>query len=756
MTQVDALAVAMAATAVHSADDATEAPTVNASSLQPTKPSFASALRSGQSMPSSILTKDDTAPSASSSSSARPPASVDLPSQAPLAPVATVATSTSPCELAPVDDIILQAIRKRDDRIFFSQYENQMAALVRDPTRTLLELGAMNAYQRLLIHRCADQFRLEHRLDRATNGITLSKTAATSQPSALLSVRAREYFVQRDGIDPVNVHPDIANPAAASMPGATNANSPSSSASPSCPASPAPSPAAIQSLSANAPKPGFKIMRRDPSKSRHSPLRSTDDDSNDPDKVAAKARKDMTLEEREASYRAARARIFGDLVTNNSSGSASPTSSTPPLDPCKAIDHVTDAASSSRDTKASPSSSVASSLAASPVAGRSASRSKKGSSSGSSVTTQDSSTQKGRAKPRGKAAAPHSAKDLKNDDFEFSRALPISPHLAASPAFGAHQQSSPLALSGHIAHAYFPAMQQSHSNPDLRSRALALHPQGSNTPAYSHGGGLRHPVDAATQPQYNGLAQSQRLWTQIDEAVPTEASPALGNTVSDANQRHTQTQGGGGGGGGGTWNRSHSNGIVAPAAAGQEHHMHGVGAWAQQVHNNAALRQPQQHNQAYLTYPHQQLQPQQQYFQPAYHAYPQGQPCYPIHLPPMGQQQLHAYAHSNFTAPRSATSSRASSQPGGGAQAARDDAASVGSATASSRSASFSGVSGAGSTGATQLQANGVGSKSNSSSGGNSKPIAALSHPSLPARPAWLSSTGNAASPADSGAQGND
>ncbi|CBQ68387.1 conserved hypothetical protein [Sporisorium reilianum SRZ2] len=752
MTQVDALADALTATSVHTADGASTASASTVPNLKTTKPSFASALRTGQNATPTILTRDAAAPVTSSSSSSTPPASADIVSAA-IPASSSSSLSSSPCELVPVDGTILQAIRKRDDRIFFSQYENQMAALVRDPTRTSLELGVMNAYQRLLVHRCADQFRLEHRFDRATNCITLSKTATTSHPSALLSIRAREFLVQRDGIDPVNVNPAAANLAAPSTTD-TSASSPGSSASASSPASPAPAPTAVLSPSSNAPKPGFQIMRRDPSKSRQSPLRSTDNDSNDLDKAAAKARKDMTLEEREASYKAARARIFGDVATSNSSGSASPTSSTPPPDASKTIDQATDAASSTRDTKgASPSTSAASSLAASPVAGRSASRTKKTSSSSSSVATQDGSAQKGRAKTRGKAATTHSTSDSVNDDLEFSRTLPISSHSASPAAFGAPQQSSPLAQPGQVAQGYFPPkqhpslLQQSQSNPNLRSRAPAFHPQGSSTPAYSQGGGLRHPAEVAAPPQ------QQRLWPQSGEVVQNDAFPALGSTGANPSQRHAHAQHIGrnaqNSSGGGAWNGP---------AVGPDHQMNGVGVWAQQVQINAAFRPPQQqqHTQAYLAYPHQQQQqqhphPQHQHFQAAFLPYPSGQPSFPMHYAPMGQPQAHAYAPSNYTAPRSTTSSRASSQRGG-AQNARDDAASVSSMTASSRSASFSGPSGAGSTNATQ-QANGGGTSTGNSNGTNSKPTTALSHPSLPARPAWLPSSGSAAPSAASGAE---
>ncbi|SPO28122.1 uncharacterized protein UTRI_04513_B [Ustilago trichophora] len=705
MTQLDPLADALAATSIttdNGSDTSHEQP-----SLKPTKPSFASALRSGQSTTPLILSKEAT--------SAQPPTPLASSGASTPAPP-TVASPAD--ELAPVDDTILQAIRKRDDRIFFSQYENQMAAFVRDPSRSELELGAMNAYQRLLIHKCAEQFHLQHQLDRATHSITLSKTPATSHPSALLSLRAREALVQRDGIDPVNAHPAVISLANATS-NQLNSSSSSPSASTSSLSSPVPTQAATLSPASGAPKAGFKIMRRDPSNSRQSRLRSTDNDisgsNSDSDKAAAKARKDMTLEEREASYKAARARIFGDLAT---SGSTSPTSSTSHLDQTKEADQSKDAATSAPNSKPSPTSSAASSPVASIAGGRSGSK-KKVSSSASSVASQDGSTQRTRGNGRAKAAHSH-ASDSNNDDLEFCRNLPMS----SNPAFGGPQQSSPLALPGHVTQGYFPPthpshLQQSHSNPNLRSRAPVFHPQGSSTPAYSQGGALRYP-DMGFQQQ----AQHQRSWPHPGDSSETDAFPALSSASQSgvSGSRQTQQQNS-------SRNAQASGSGSRSQPAGQEHLMNGVGAWAQQtsacVYSNAPQRHQQQ-PQHYSHYPP--PQQQQQQYQPGIQPYQMGHPSLAPHYTQLGQGQP-------FVGPRSATSSRASSQRGGNGmnnhRGARDDAMSVASisSASSSRSASFSGVSAAGSTSQ-------VGNASNKAANG---PIPALSHPSLPARPAWLS-----------------
>ncbi|SPC62751.1 uncharacterized protein UHOD_05751 [Ustilago sp. UG-2017b] len=657
MTQLEPLADVLAATSLRgdNAPDASSEPTT----ANLAKASFASALRAGQNATPSVVPKV-VIPSTASP----PPEPPPEPSPEP---------STSAAPLVQVDDTILQAMRKRDDRIFFSQYENQMSAFVREPTRTSLELGSMNAYQRLLIHRCADQFQLEHHLDRATHCITLSKTPATLHPSALLSIRAREQIVQRDGIDPVNVHPAIASLASTDS-AQSGASSPSPSASASSPSSPAMTPASFASSAAGTPKGAFKIMRRDPSNSRPSRFRSADNDMSDSEKAAAKARKDMTLEEREASYKAARARIFGDLAAI--SGSTSPTDSSTQLDQTKESDLVKDVA------KASPSSSAASSPVASIAGGGRSGKNKKVPSSGSSVASQDGSTQRTRASGSRKGGASQAGDGL-NDDLEFSRALPVA------NAFGGVQQSSPLALPGHMMQGYFPAsqLQQSHSNPNLRSRAPVFHPQGSTTTSYAQGGALRYP-DMGVQP-------AQAEMDAFPALSSTTAGPNMNGVNGNQQQRNTS---------GGAWNRSQT---------GQEHLMKGVNLWAQQTSNYVQGGRLPQQSQPPPFYPQQ-----------------------PYQMPRSSLTPHYTTPQQPYAGPRSANSSRASSQRNThqGRGQTRDDAVSVSSisSAASSRSASFSGSVAGSSTNQGLAHGNGSGG------GKVGSPAPALSHPSLPARPTWL------------------
>ncbi|GAC74184.1 hypothetical protein PANT_10d00054 [Moesziomyces antarcticus T-34] len=671
MTQLDPLSQALMAASLHShpsSDMAASTPSIASNSARSV--SFASALRSGQASSPAILSRQATPPQ----TVAAPPAS------------ALASASASPLASSPLDDTILQAMRKRDDRIFFSQYENQMSVFVRDPSRSHLELAPMNAYQRLLVHRCADQFHLDHHLDRATQCITLSRTSLTTHPPVLLSLRARQHVAQRDGIDPVDAAAQSTPPTMLAAAAAPSSGSSTGAATPaaqdSATSSPRVAPTAIPpSAQASAPKAAFKIMRRDPSSSRHSRLRDDASASNsDSERTnTAKARKDMTLEEREASYKAARARIFGDL---SSADSTSPTSSSSQLGQSKEDDLAKDASTTS-ESKQSPASSATSSPVASIAGARPGTR-KKVPSSSSSTASQDGSSQRSRASRK---AGSHRATDGSNDDLDFCRTLPLplaSPSLmAAGPS-----QPSPLALPAHTAHGYFGAAQPLHpqhsqSNPNLRSRAPAFYPNGTITPTYTHNGmtaapdataphGLaaNHAHDFARHHANHPPPHAQRSWQPPRDATDTEPYPALSGGAAGPNGYNTARQ------------------------------VNGVGAWAQHASAHTNGRNMQ------ASY----AQPPALQHGPGMNAYAQG------------------YGHAG-SGTHSANSSRTSSQRGGG-RAARDDAVSVGSisSTASSRSASFSGVSASASTAHAPAK-----DASHSSA-------ATKAHPSLPSRPAWIAS----------------
>jgi len=158
-----------------------------------------------------------------------------------------------------IDRFLLTALSNQRDRITILKLEQVLEKFIKDGRRNRLEFPAMSSYQRLILHRVAQYFRLEHsvvELDALKRTIILNKTSESRIP-------VLRFFdlVEQETIE-------------------------------------------IQT------KP-VKIMKREDKK--HSKL--TEDLPREkpqllPDKVKING-KDRTLEEREEEYAKARARIFG-------------------------------------------------------------------------------------------------------------------------------------------------------------------------------------------------------------------------------------------------------------------------------------------------------------------------------------------------------------------------------------------------------------------------------------------------------------
>ncbi|KAK0519469.1 hypothetical protein OC835_007512 [Tilletia horrida] len=76
-----------------------------------------------------------------------------------------------------LDKALFDALSTSRDRLFVLQSERDMIALLHDAasnTRTSLNMPLMNAYQRLLVHRCADLFGLGHAINPETKAVTLT------------------------------------------------------------------------------------------------------------------------------------------------------------------------------------------------------------------------------------------------------------------------------------------------------------------------------------------------------------------------------------------------------------------------------------------------------------------------------------------------------------------------------------------------------------------------------------------------------
>ncbi|KAF7732595.1 hypothetical protein EC973_003342 [Apophysomyces ossiformis] len=147
------------------------------------------------------------------------------------------------------DEFILTVLKKPQDRIFLLSLERDLESFINNPKQYRLDLPPMNSYQRLMVHKVAPYFKLNHYHDPARKAVFLCKNQYTQLPP----VRLPDLVEQEQ------------NPADT--------------------------------------MPQFKIMRRAlPSHSPHTNRTSR-----------TQERKTMTLEERKAAYEEARARIFQDL-----------------------------------------------------------------------------------------------------------------------------------------------------------------------------------------------------------------------------------------------------------------------------------------------------------------------------------------------------------------------------------------------------------------------------------------------------------
>ncbi|PWZ03699.1 hypothetical protein BCV70DRAFT_22057 [Testicularia cyperi] len=428
----------------------------------------------------------------------------------------------------PIDEAVMQAMRKPEDRIFFIQHEHQMSAFVQETARRKLELPLMNSYQRLLTHRCADQFRLAQQFDRSHQTLSLLKTPDTAMPPELLSILARRQLAtqlecpstssaddQTDqphrSTDEKAVTEDVTT-VTSDRPSSTTLTHPSSSQS-----------------SSSAP---FRIMRRDPSSSRSVSQAASSGNNSESEKGpgAPKSRKDMTIQEREAAYKLARARIFGD-------SDAPPSSTTSSSAPSVVDERATDR---ERD---STNSSAASSPAQTTTAAGGRKNATSGQDSSSASRTRSANT-------GNRAKQPHSHQTATvDDDWEYSRALPLSSASCASSSSSSSsavawpQQPSPLAFPGPTAGGYFAGMahvQQSHSNPNLRAKAPAFHPPGSSTPSYTSSGAVLRPTGPPSHRYTDSGAGSRRTSASSSQAPSPAGSVGGSRNTSTSSTGHAR------------------------------------------------------------------------------------------------------------------------------------------------------------------------------------------------------------------------
>jgi len=84
-----------------------------------------------------------------------------------------------------IDRFLLTALSNQRDRITILKLEQVLEKFIRDGRRNRLEFPAMSSYQRLILHRVAQYFRLEHsvvELDALKRTIILNKTSESRIP----------------------------------------------------------------------------------------------------------------------------------------------------------------------------------------------------------------------------------------------------------------------------------------------------------------------------------------------------------------------------------------------------------------------------------------------------------------------------------------------------------------------------------------------------------------------------------------------
>lgn len=161
-----------------------------------------------------------------------------------------------------LDEVLIEALRVPRDRIFVLLQEKDMEDRIRNGQDQDWELPLMNSYQRLLVHRIADHFRLAHSIDAVTKAVTLTRQGDTEIPEMSLSTLAMADMER------------LSEPAYA--------------------------------ISRDSSAAGFKIMRREGAGRADSPRNGLPEG-----RGSGKDRRNMTIEEREAAYKEARQRIFG-------------------------------------------------------------------------------------------------------------------------------------------------------------------------------------------------------------------------------------------------------------------------------------------------------------------------------------------------------------------------------------------------------------------------------------------------------------
>ncbi|ORX89478.1 hypothetical protein K493DRAFT_233332 [Basidiobolus meristosporus CBS 931.73] len=78
-----------------------------------------------------------------------------------------------------LDGFLLAALKSPKDRLLLLKLDQEMERFINDPSRNRLEFPQMNAYQRLIVHRVAQYFKLSHVVDSSKKAVILYKSPET-------------------------------------------------------------------------------------------------------------------------------------------------------------------------------------------------------------------------------------------------------------------------------------------------------------------------------------------------------------------------------------------------------------------------------------------------------------------------------------------------------------------------------------------------------------------------------------------------
>ncbi|XP_069987107.1 R3H domain-containing protein 1 isoform X6 [Penaeus vannamei] len=98
-----------------------------------------------------------------------------------------------------LQQFIIQTLHKNQkDRMMLLKIEHELVNLVKDTKRTHHKFPPMSSYQRMLVHRCAAFFGLEHNVDQAGTAVIVNKTRNTRLPETRFRDHCRDDLLVPD------------------------------------------------------------------------------------------------------------------------------------------------------------------------------------------------------------------------------------------------------------------------------------------------------------------------------------------------------------------------------------------------------------------------------------------------------------------------------------------------------------------------------------------------------------------------------